>query len=273
MGLILLFEKFDDGLCLSTRKLKNQKENVMTQTGNQTEIMLQMFAKAHSIADARKERQAEIHDVLRACFPSETRIFTKEIMNYPRAIEESEKSFQMIRLRYEDDIQEMNDHLARADKKRSYAHNAAINAAAQLDALCDQLGIDHLFSSKISKEAGKRILIGEEMLSFVDRIKTEASGSLKAKNTANQEAWITLFNSRKPDAVERACKDNDLTIVYTYCDKPVDKDLTEEIHAFNQYSVEKTGKPVYDETVSPLQSGIEEIDRYLINKGRTRWYQ
>lgn len=53
----------------------------------------------------------------------------------------------------------------------------------------------------------------------------------------------------------------------------MDKDLTEEIHAFNQYSVEKTGKPAYDETVSPLQSGIVEIDGYLINKGRTRWYQ
>ena len=82
MGLILLFEIIDDELCLSTKKLKNQKENVMTQTGNQTETMLRMFAKTHSIADAGKERQAEIHDVLRACFPSEARIFTKEIMNY-----------------------------------------------------------------------------------------------------------------------------------------------------------------------------------------------
>lgn len=82
MGLILLFETFDDGLCLSTRKLKNQKENAMKQTGNQTETMLRMFAKAYSIADAGKERQAEIHDVLLACFPSEPLIFTKEIMNY-----------------------------------------------------------------------------------------------------------------------------------------------------------------------------------------------
>lgn len=41
---------------LKHQKLKNQKENVMTQTGDQTETMLRMFAKAHSIADAGKER-------------------------------------------------------------------------------------------------------------------------------------------------------------------------------------------------------------------------
>ncbi len=239
---------------------------------NQTEIMFQMFAKNHKIADKRTEHKAKIHDVLLACFPSETRIFTKEIMNYPRAIEESEKSFQMIRLRY-DDVLEMNDHLARADKKRSYAHNAAIDAAGQLNALCDQLDIDHLFFSEISKQPGKRILIGEEMLSFAGQIRAEASGGLEEKNSANPEAWITLFNSRKLDAVERACKNNDLTIVYTYCEKPVDNDLTEEIHAFNQYSVERIGKNVYDETVHPLQSGVEEIDQYLIDRGRSRWYQ
>lgn len=66
--------------------------------------------------------------------------------------------------------------------------------------------LERIRAAQAIKLSKKALPLLEEMLSFAGRIRMEASGGLEAKNVTNPEAWITLFNSRKLDAAEKACK-------------------------------------------------------------------
>lgn len=91
--------------------------------------------------------------------------------------------------------------------------------------------------------------------------------------TMDIENWIQMFNSPDNSIAERTCINDRIIRPYYYRKKPVDAALINEIHDFNQFAIEKTGKPVYDEDVPPLKSGFAEVDKYMVNLGRSRWYK
>ena len=64
--------------------------------------------------------------------------------------------------------QRFNDGFARLDKRRSFYHDGAISAAKQLNDLCDQLHIEHLFQAEPDTRFGARSVIGEEMVAFAE---------------------------------------------------------------------------------------------------------
>lgn len=111
-------------------------------------------------------RQALIFDVLHSCFPQEAEIFSQSIISYREEIKSMEREVQMLRFRCEGDNEAFNDGFARLDKRRSFYHDGAIEAAKQLNDLCDQLHIEHLFQAETDKRFGARSVIGEELLFF-----------------------------------------------------------------------------------------------------------
>lgn len=89
----------------------------------------------------------------------------------------------------------------------------------------------------------------------------------------NLQTWIDMFNSNDRKIVEWTCLNSAIMTPYYYRKKPADDVLVKEIHDFNQFAIEKMGNPVYDEGVPPLQCGLGEVDRYMVDRGRARWYR
>ena len=128
-----------------------------------TDHMCRLFGKHPELG-----RQAQIFDVLHACFPQEADVFVQSILDYREEIAEMEPSVMLLRLRCEGDNAAFNDGFARLDKRRSFYHDGAISAAKQLNGLCDQLHIEHLFHAEPDTRFGARSVIGEEMVAFAE---------------------------------------------------------------------------------------------------------
>lgn len=128
-----------------------------------TDRMCSLFGKHPELG-----RQVQIFDVLHACFPNEADLFVESIISYWKEIHAMEQSVKMLRFRCEGDNAAFNDAFARLDKRRSFYHDGAISAAKQLNDLCDQLHIEHLFQAEPDTRFGARSVIGEEMISFAE---------------------------------------------------------------------------------------------------------
>lgn len=128
-----------------------------------TDHMCRLFGKHPELG-----RQAQIFDVLHACFQNEADLFVESIISYWKEIHAMEQSVKMLRFRCEGDNAAFNDAFARLDKRRSFYHDGAISAAKQLNDLCDQLHIEHLFQAEPDTRFGARSVIGEEMISFAE---------------------------------------------------------------------------------------------------------
>ncbi len=115
-------------------------------------------------------RQVQIFDVLHACFPQEADLFVASIISYRKEIKTMEQSVLMLRFRCEGDNAAFNDEFARLDKRRSFYHDGAIEAAKHLNELCDDLHIEHLFQAQTDTRYGARSVIGEEMIAFADEL-------------------------------------------------------------------------------------------------------
>ena len=89
----------------------------------------------------------------------------------------------------------------------------------------------------------------------------------------NHENWEKMMSSNDEETVRRACNIDRFFSPYFYGKKKPDDELINEIKRFNQFAVEKVGGPVLDETVPPLECGMEEIDQYFVDLGRARWYK
>lgn len=140
---------------------------------NNTDMMIQMFAKDHHNVDPGMNRRLQIVDVLFSCFPSEAPVLMQSVLDYREKIHDTEEQFRLLRIRYEGDNYAFNQRWAQVDKTRSIYHNAAIKAAAALNGYCDQLHIDHLFVSDTSESSGARTVIGEEMIALAEAITEE----------------------------------------------------------------------------------------------------
>lgn len=232
---------------------------------NNTQDMIRMFSK-HTGA-SKIEQQLAIHDVLLACFSSEVKVLTNEILNYRRIIFEVEQRFQEIELKWDNDPAA----LAQADKRRTIAHNAAINAAAQLNQLCDQLNIDHLFAAETNPRPDLRRIIGEEMIAFDGALCKQLRGPSSERMDLHR--WIFMFSSADQKIADRTFQSNSMMLPYFYGKKEAGEELQAEIHAFNNYAKEKTGKFIYDEDVPSLSCGFDAVDQYMIDRGRSRWYR
>lgn len=231
---------------------------------NNTQDMIRIFFKHTD--DSKIERQLAIHDVLLVCFPSEAKALINEVVNYRRIIFEVEQRFREIELKWDND----RSALAQADQRRTIAHNAAISAAAQLNQLCNQLNIDHLFAAETNPRPDLRRIIGEEMLAFDGALCKQMRG--RGSNRMDLNRWIDMFSSADQEIAERTFQSDSKMLPYFYGKQEADAELQAEIHAFNKYAVEKTGKPVYDEAVPSLSCGFDAADQYLIDRGRSRWY-
>ena len=73
-----------------------------------TDHMCRLFGKHPELG-----RQAQIFDVLHACFPQEADVFVQSILDYREEIAEMEPSVMLLRLRCEGDNAAFNDGFAR----------------------------------------------------------------------------------------------------------------------------------------------------------------